>query len=106
MVTKRGQTTNYKVRAALRSSAFSPKHSLCKTARQRSAQRRALRSDQVRSLDENTLRVPACLEQQLRVLGQRPEPQPRHAGLPGTEQLARPAQREILLGIARPVGRC
>src|SRR5437764_380313 len=104
MVTKRRQTINYKVRAALRSTAFSSIHRLCKSSRQRGSQRGVLRSDQVRILDENALRMPARLEQQLGVLRQRAEPQPRHAGLPGTEQLSRPAQREIFLGNAKPVG--
>ena len=63
-----------------------------------------LRSDQRRILVEDSLRMTASLEQQLRMLGQIAETEPWDASLAGTEQLARPAQRQILFCDEKPVG--
>ncbi|HEY1552246.1 MAG TPA: hypothetical protein VGG28_30675, partial [Kofleriaceae bacterium] len=55
-------------------------------------------SNQSRILVENPLGVAASLEQELEVLRQAAEPQPRHAGLARAAQLARSAQREVGFG--------
>ena len=63
-----------------------------------------LRSNQSGIVLEDLLGVPAGLEQELEVLTQAPEAQPRHAGLARAAELARPAKREIVLGDLEAIG--
>src|SRR5205823_2523206 len=63
------------------------------------------RSDQVWILDEDPVRMRPRFEEQQHVRTEISESQPRCTCLTRTEQLAWAAQREILLGDAKAVGR-